>query len=164
MNFIHSQTGYNDPNAFQMGPDGLNQRYSVPVQSAFGPLGEWVGLSMGINGDSGYIENMDVQTAQSKRRRCNTGTNNTAFFSLSIDDKLAHICDKINNLEESNRTLVTIAHSVNQNSVQVNQVNLRMNRHEQLLRLLAYKSIDSEVVILFFTVWRRTETRTAHLN
>ena len=65
-------------------------------------------------------------------------------MSLSIDDKLAHICDKINNLEESNRTLVTIAHSVNQNSVQVNQVNLRMNRHEQLLRLLAYKSIDSE--------------------
>ena len=61
MNFIHSQTGYNDPNAFQMGPDGLNQRYSVPVQNAFGPLGEWVGLSMGINGDSGYIENMDVQ-------------------------------------------------------------------------------------------------------
>ena len=78
-----------------MGPDGLNKRYSVPVQNylqfyessaasepgtnlssfntnrkmqnmtsernespivglvqnAFGPLGEWVGLSMGVNGD-----------------------------------------------------------------------------------------------------------------
>ena len=50
----------------------------------------------------------------------------------------------INNLEESNRTLVNIAHSVNQNSVQVNQVNFRMNRHDLLLKLLAYKSIDSE--------------------
>ena len=56
---------------------------------------------------------MDVQTAQSKRRRCNTGSNNTTFLSLSVDDKLVIICDKINNLElESNRTLVTIAHSV----------------------------------------------------
>ena len=88
---------------------------------------------------------MDIQTAQSKRRRCNTGIDNSAFLSLSIDDKLAHICDKINNfLEESNGTLVNIAHSVNQNSVQVNQVNLRMNRHELLLKLLAYKSIDSD--------------------
>ena len=144
MSLMHPHTGYSSPNGFQMVPGVLNQRYSVTVQNAFGPLSEWVGLSMGVNNEPGYVENMDIQTAQSKRRRCNTGTDNSAFLSLSIDDKLAHVCDKINNLEESNRTLVNIAHSVNQNSVQVNQVNLRMNRHEVLLKLLAYKSIDSE--------------------
>ena len=81
---------------FYLGPGVLNQRYSVPIQNAFGPLGEWVGVSMGINGELRNPEDMDIQTAQSKRRRFNTGMENTAFSSLSVDNKLTHMCDKLN--------------------------------------------------------------------
>ena len=55
---MHPHTGYSSPDGFQMVPGVLNQRYSVPVQNAFGPLSEWVGLSMGVNGEPGYVENM----------------------------------------------------------------------------------------------------------
>ena len=113
MNFVHTQTGYNDRNMFHLGPGVLNQRYSVPIQNAFGPLGEWVGMSMDINGELRNPEDMDIQTAQSNRRRFNTGMENTSFSSLSIDDKLTHMCDKLNFLEQANRTVVNIAHGVN---------------------------------------------------
>ena len=103
MNFFQPQTGNNDSNMLQLGQGQLNQRYSVPVQNAFGPLGEWVGYSMGINGDVGIHESMDLQTAQSKRCRFSTGTDNTAFSSLSIDDKLSHMFEKLNNLEQTNK-------------------------------------------------------------
>ena len=46
---------------------------------------------MGINGDVGIHESMDLQTAQSKRRRFSTGTDNTAFSSLSKDDTFTYV-------------------------------------------------------------------------
>ena len=49
---------------FRLGPGVLNQRYSMPIQNAFGPLGEWVEMSMAINGELENPENMDRQTAQ----------------------------------------------------------------------------------------------------
>ena len=98
MDFVHTQTGYNDTDMFPLGPGVLNQRHSVPVQNAFGPLGEWVEISMDINGELRNLEDMDIQTAQSKRRRFNTGTGNTAFSSLDTNDNM---CDKLNFLEQS---------------------------------------------------------------
>ena len=149
MNFYQPQTGYRCLNMNPLGQGQLIQRYSVPVQNAFGPLGEWVGLSMGVDGvnsDNGFYESMDFQTAQSKRRRFNigTGTDNAAFSSLSIDDKLSHMFDKFNDLEQTNQAVVNIARGMKQTCSQINHMNARMNGHEQFLKLIAYKSIDSE--------------------
>ena len=99
---------------------------------------------MGVNGDNGNYESMDFQTAQSKRRRFNTGTDNAAFSALSMDDKLSHMFDKLNDLEQTNKAVVNIAYSMNQTCSQINHMSARMNGHEQLLKLIAYKSIDSE--------------------
>ena len=150
MNLGQFHTGYSGPNMIPVGQGHLFPGYSVPIQNSFAPLGEWVGLSMGINNDNdnGVHESMDVQTAQSKRRRCNTGTDNATFASLSMDDKISLMFDKLNHVEQTgeqtNKTVANIAQSLHQASSQIGLMNTRMSGHEQFLKLIAYKSIDSE--------------------
>ena len=63
MNLCQPQSGCNGLNMIPSGQGQFIQGYSVPVQNAFGLLGELVGLSMGVNGDNGNYESMDFQTA-----------------------------------------------------------------------------------------------------
>ena len=44
MNFCQPQSGCNGLNMIPSGQGQLIQGYSVPVQNAFGPLGEWGGV------------------------------------------------------------------------------------------------------------------------
>ena len=58
------------------GQYGSNQYLSVPTQNRFGPLGEWVGYSMGINETIDESSEMEVQwipVQNQKRKRFNTG-------------------------------------------------------------------------------------------
>lgn len=140
--------GCYDANMPQTGQSIANQCYNVPVQNTFGPLSEWVGMSMDIDNGQRFQDQVQAsaEAAQNKRRRFSTGTgiNHNSFAALSIDDKLLNLFEKLNNLEQSNRTIEHLAHSVSQTSSQVNHINTRVSNHEQFLRLLAYKSIDIE--------------------
>ena len=112
------------------------------TQKTFGPWSEWVGVSMNADNEFGYQEQMDFIASQSKRRRCNTGTN--SFSALSLDDKLLHMYEKLNSLEQTNKSIESIANCVTQTSSKVDHMNMRVDNHEQFLKLLAYKSIDIE--------------------
>ena len=140
--------GCYDANMPQTGQSIANQCYNVPVQNTFGPLSEWVGMSMDIDNGQRFQDQVQAsaEAAQNKRRRFSTGTgiNHNSFAALSIDDKLLNLFEKLNNLEQSNRTIEHLAHSVSQTRSQVNHINTRMSNHEQFLRFLAYKSIDIE--------------------
>lgn len=121
-----------------------NQVFSIPTQNKFGPLNEWVGCSMGVQDPT---EQMDWVAAQNKRRRFNTGTSGieqSNFSTLSIDEKLSHMMDKLNSLEDTNQTLVKFSQSMNTVQGKVNSIENRMDGHELFLKTLAYKSIDLE--------------------
>ena len=139
------------------GQYGSNQYFSVPTQNRFGPLGEWVGYSMGINETIDESSEMEVQwipVQNQKRKRFNTGGAcagagmDTNFHSLSMDDKLSHMYEKLQNLELSNQTISQTTAQISQklNTVQgkVGHVENKLNGHEIFLKVLAYKSMDIE--------------------
>lgn len=142
MNNNYQGSGGCGSNSIPAGEQQVNQCYAVPTQNTFGPLSEWVGVSMNMDNEFGYQEQMDFIATQSKRRRCNTGTN--SFAALSLDDKLLHMYEKLNSLEQTNKSIESIAHCVTQTSSKVDHMNMRVDNHEQFLKLLAYKSIDIE--------------------
>ncbi|MCG8045177.1 MAG: hypothetical protein JAY66_05770 [Candidatus Thiodiazotropha taylori] len=90
-----------------------------------------------------YMYADNIRTVQNKKRRCSTGTQR-AFASLSVDDKLLHMFEKLENLEQSNRSIENIAQGVSVTKQQIEQVQMRTDYHEQCLKVLAYKSIDIE--------------------
>ena len=142
MNSNYQRSGGCGSDPIPAGEQQLNQCYAVHTQNTFGPLSEWVGVSMNADNEFGYQEQMDFIASQSKRRRCNTGTN--SFSALSLDDKLLHMYEKLNSLEQTNKSIESIANCVTQTSSKVDHMNMRVDNHEQFLKLLAYKSIDIE--------------------
>ena len=124
-----------------------NHFVSVPTQNRFAPLNEWVGYSMGVE----EPEQMELQwvPARNKRRRCNTGSPGTGtgqnnFSSLDMDEKLSHIVDKLNGLEQSNREIMKFGQQMSSLQSKIDKTEQRTVNHELLLKVLAYKSIDIE--------------------
>lgn len=72
-----------------------------------------------------------------------TGTDQN-FSQLSIDDKLSHMLEKLNNLEQSNQQIAKFSQGLSAVQEKVNVVERRADSHELLLKTLAYKSIDTE--------------------
>ena len=76
-----------------------NEYFSASTQNRFGPLGEWVGYSIGIHDTMDDRSDMEVQwiPVQNKRKRFNTGSTGTVmdpnFSTLSLDEN-CHICSK----------------------------------------------------------------------
>lgn len=125
-----------------------NQFCAIPTQNQFGPLSEWVGHSLDAQ-DS--LENMDVQwiPVRNKRRRFNTaspstGTDQINISSLSFDDKLSQMLNKLNILEKSNQEIVKISQNMSNVQVKVEHIESRTATHDLFLKVLAYKSIDIE--------------------
>ena len=121
-----------------------NQVFSVPTQNKFGPLSEWVGYSMGVQDPA---EQMEWIAAQNKRKRINTGMSGTEqsnFATLSINEKLSHMMDKLNSLEDSNQTLAKFSQNLSTVQCKVNNIESRVEGHDLFLKTLAYKSIDIE--------------------
>ena len=95
-------TGGYGPGAAGVGQYGPNQYFNVPTQNKFGPLGEWVGYSMGIHEPIEPIEEsseMEVQwiPIQNKRKRFNTGIWAQVWNLTSLHfqwTKNYHICMK----------------------------------------------------------------------
>lgn len=99
-----------------------------------------MGMSMDLEPNEGQME---WEKAQSKRRRVNTGTENS-FASLSVDDKLLHMFQKLENLERTNKSIENLAQGVNVTKAKVDHLTMRSDSHEQCLKVLAYKSIELE--------------------
>lgn len=125
-----------------------NQFCAIPTQNQFGPSSEWVGHSLDAQ-DS--LENMDVQwiPVRNKRRRFNTaspstGTDQINISSLSFDDKLSQMLNKLNILEKSNQEIVKISQNMSNVQVKVEHIESRTATHDLFLKVLAYKSIDIE--------------------
>ena len=94
-----------------------NHVYSVPIQNRFGPLNEWVGYSMGLQDQPNQMEFDQSQSdaAHNKRRRVNTGgtgIDSINFLSLSLDDKLTHMYEKLSNMEVSMPSIANISRIV----------------------------------------------------
>ena len=127
-----------------------NQYFSVPTQNRFGPLGEWVGYSMGIHDTMDDRSDMEVQwiPVQNKRKRFNTGSTGTGmgpnFSTLSLDEKLLHMFEKLQNMEQSNQTIAQFSQNMNNVQCKVGHIENRMTDHDLFLKVLAYKSIDIE--------------------
>ena len=126
-----------------------NQFVTVPTQNRFAPLHEWVGYSMDIQNSE--QEQMELQwvPVRNKRKRFNTGspaagTDQINFCSLSVDEKLSHMFDKLNNLEQSNYEIVKFSQQMNSVQAKINNVEQQTVNHELFLKVLAYKSIDIE--------------------
>lgn len=144
-----SQTGYvHGP--LGAGQIAQNQFVSVPTENRFAPLGEWVGYSMDINNED---DQMDIQwvPVRNKRRRFNTGSPGAGtvsdqinFSSLTVNEKLSQMFDKLNILEQSNQEIMRYSQQIDSVKAKVNSVEQRTVNHEQLLKVLAYKSIDIE--------------------
>ena len=86
---------------------------------------------------------MEWEMAQSKRKRYNTGMQDS-FSALSVDDKLSNMFQKLENLERTNSSIESIARGMNATKAQVEVITRRADSHEQCLKVLAYKSIDLE--------------------
>ena len=146
-------TGGYGPSAAGVGQFGPNQYFNVPTQNKFGPLGEWVGYSMGIHEPIEPIEEsseMEVQwiPIQNKRKRFNTGNMGAGmesnFSSLSMDEKLSHMYEKLQSLEQSNQTIAQFSQNMNTVQSKVGQFENKLNDHDLFLKVLAYKSMDIE--------------------
>ena len=121
-----------------------NGGYGFPTHGRVTPMGEWVGMSMNA-GDNGGQMGFSSDVAQNKRRRCNTGAGTQASFaSFSLDDKLLHMFSKLENLEQSNKSIESVAQGLNITKEQVENVTKRTDYHEQCLKVLVFKSIDLE--------------------
>ena len=102
-----------------VGQYGPNQYFNVPTQNKFGPLGEWVGYSMGIHEPIEESCEIEVQwiPVQNKRKRYNTGNMGAGmesnFSSFSMDEKLSHMYEKLQNLEQSNQTIAQFCQNMN---------------------------------------------------
>lgn len=144
---LQNNLGY-DSGLASGGQYAQNQFCAIPTQNPFGPLSEWVGYSLDAQ-DS--LENMDVQwiPVRNKRRRFNTGSPSTGtdqinISSLSVDDKLSQMLNKLNNLEKSNQEIVKISQNMSNVQVKVEHIESRTATHDLFLKVLAYKSIDIE--------------------
>ena len=118
--YQHPQTMYNN-NAQGSMQTFLNSTCVIPTQNRFEPLSEWVGMSLNTDTNMGQME---IDAAQNKRRRCNTGAD-SSFASLSVDDKLLHMFQKLENLEQSNRLIHCLAQGVNETKGQVQCITRR---------------------------------------
>ena len=112
---LQNNLGY-DSGLASGGQYAQNQFCAIPTQNPFGPLSEWVGYSLDAQDSLG---NMDVQwiPVRNKRRRFNTGspsagTDKINISSLSVDDKLSQMLNKLNNLEKSNQEIVKISQNM----------------------------------------------------
>ena len=77
-------------------------------------MGEWVGIAMSAEENGGQMY-FSRDVAQNKKGRCNTGAGTQASFaSLSLEDKLLHRLSKLENLEQSNKSIENIAQDMNQ--------------------------------------------------
>lgn len=122
------------------GQNRQNTNFVIPTQNRFAPISEWVGMSMEVDTNNAQME---WEMAQSKRKRYNTGLQDS-FSALSVDDKLSNMFQKLENLERTNSSIESIARGMNATKVQVEHISRRADNHEQCLKVLAYKSIDLE--------------------
>ena len=128
-----------------------NHFVTVPTQNRFAPLHEWVGYSMDVQEPGPGPEPMELQwvPVRNKRRRFNTGspaagTDQINFSSLNVDEKLSHMFDKLNSLEQSNNEIMKFSHQMNSVQAKVDRAEQHTVNHELFLKVLAYKSIDIE--------------------
>ena len=73
-----------------------------------------------------------------------SGTGQNNFSSLDMDEKLSHIVDKLNGLEQSNREIMKFGQQMSSLQSKIDKTEQRTVNHELLLKVLAYKSIDIE--------------------
>lgn len=73
-----------------------------------------------------------------------SGTEQSNFATLSIDEKLSHMMDILNSLEDSNQTLAKFSQNLSTVQCKVNNIESRVEGHDLFLKTLAYKSIDVE--------------------
>lgn len=142
MNSSYRPPGMCSPGYVQAWQRQLNYNYTMPTQNYFGPLSDMIEDSLNMDNTPGYLEPMETVAAQNKRRKFSSGTDINIFNNLSLDDKLSHMLEKLNNLKLSQRAIESITHRVTQASSKVEHMSMRMNNHEHFFRLLAYKSID----------------------
>lgn len=117
-----------------------NVSYTLPTQNRFAPMNEWVGMSMDLDVNNSQME---CEMTQGKRRRCNTGTQDT-FSAMSVDDKLLNMFHKLENLEQTTKSIENIARGMNETKAHVDFLLKRTHSYEHCLKVLAYKSIDLE--------------------
>ena len=126
---------------------GQNELYTIPTQNRFapfGPLNEWVECSMNTqNGSGPTAEQMELDMAR-KRRRFNTGDGQSDFPYSNLESKLSFICNKLDNLERSSQAIASIAQTLSTVQTRVDSIEKQNIGKDQLLKVLAYKSIDIE--------------------
>ena len=126
-----------------------NQFISLPIQNRFAPLHECVVYSMGV--EEPGPEQMELQwvPVRNKRWRFNkgspgAGTGQINFSALKIDEKLSHVVDKLNSLEQSKKEIMKFGQQMNSVHSKIDKVEQRTVNHDMFLKVLAYKSIDIE--------------------
>ena len=67
----------------------------------------------------------NVQVEPEIARRFYTGTEQSAISYLSLDDKLDHMLQKLNNLEQSNQVIVSISQCASNVPTRVNSLQKR---------------------------------------
>ena len=144
MSASYQPYGVGSPGYVQTWQRQLNNNFLVPTHNYFGPLGDMIGDSLNMDCTHGYTDQAEAVVAQKKRRKFSSGIDMNTPSHLSLDDKLCHMLDKLNNLELSQRAIESISNHVTQTSSKVEHVNMHMNIHEHFFRLLAFKSIEIE--------------------
>ena len=145
---------YTSPNPVGYGPEFdssgqyvPNHFVTLPTQNWFAPLHEWVGYSMDVQEPGLGPEPIELQWVpfRNKRRRFNTGSpaagsDQINFSSLNVDEKLTHMFDKLNSLEQSNNEIMKFSHQMNSVQAKADRAEQRTVNHE-----LNFESIGQQI-------------------
>ena len=84
------------------------------------------------------------------------------FSSLSMDEKLPHMYEKLQSLEQSNQTIAQFSQNMNTVQSKVGQFENKLNDHDLFFKVLAYKFMDIDpgqgAVISYFMALRNLRT------
>ena len=90
-------------------------------------------------------QNEGFKEQRSKRKRVNTGSvDSDTFYSLSNDDKLAIIFEKLIDIEHKQTQIETLEKDMNSTTITVTNMQVDVDKHNQMLKLRNYKSLDLE--------------------
>lgn len=93
----------------------------------------------GTGQDEGFQEQLR------KRKRANTGSvDSDTFSSLTSDEKLGVIFNKLINIEHKQTQLETLERSLNSTRVVLSDMGSELDIHTKMLKVLNYKSLDLE--------------------
>ena len=95
-------------------------------------------------------QNEGFKEQRSKRKRVNTGSvDSDTFYSLSNDDKLAIIFEKLIDIEHKQTQIETLEKDMNSTTITVTNMQVDVDKHNQMLKLRLYRdSSPSGVEIL----------------